>query len=108
MKRVPALVASLMFSAPAFADSPVLEAQIDLCAVASDCVIVPYQHCCGRTKRAIHRQYRKLYEATPAWQRFNDAEPCAVMGICAPDGALTGVSCEGQPKRCQLQPSRAN
>jgi len=46
------------------------------CFEDADCVVVPYDHCCGATRRAIHEAYRDEYEAHPEWQACSEPEAC--------------------------------
>ena len=75
------------------------ESDLTLCSKDSDCIIVPYKHCCGSTKRAINKKYKELYEKTPEWQRYGKPN-CAVMGACMPDRNLKKTVCLSG--RCQL------
>ena len=76
-------------------------ADIDACAVSSDCVLVPYRHCCGSTKKAIQRKYSEAYRAHPGWGKFDDPQTCAMIGICRPDADVRSADCiEG---RCVLK-----
>jgi hypothetical protein len=67
------------------------------CSKDSDCVLVPFQHCCGSTKKAINKRHRALYEKHPEWQKFNDPAKCAVMGMCVSDKDVTKAECVGHP-----------
>ncbi len=73
-------------------DSSVTEADINICIKDSDCIIVPYRHCCGSTKRAINKKYKKLYESTPEWQVFY-GPICNVIGLCASDAHINTALC---------------
>jgi|GEM_PF-6264161 len=78
--------------------------KVDHCSKDSDCILVPYQHCCGSTKKAINRLHKALYEAHPEWQRFDDPGKCAVMGLCPSDSGVTKAKCVGHPvMHCELQ-----
>lgn len=72
------------------------------CKSDSDCVIVPYSHCCGSTKRAINKKYEADYRKHKDWQKFDDPAQCAVMGACISDKDKTKVSCV-MNRECQLQ-----
>lgn len=72
---------------------PPSEQELGLCTSDLDCTVVPYQHCCGSTKRAINVGYQWLYEATPEWQVY-DAPECAMIGSCMDDSAVTVALCE--------------
>ncbi len=77
--------------------------KITYCSTNQDCVLVPYSHCCGSTKKAINRRYRALYEANKAWQKFDDTAQCAVMGMCPSDKDVTKAQCVGHPiMHCEL------
>jgi hypothetical protein len=79
--------------------SEVQEQDIVACEASSECVLVPYSHCCGATKRGINRRYRALYEARPEWQSYAQPEVCATLGQCFPDTALHASRCV--ENRCQ-------
>lgn len=83
-----------MLFAFAGASEKITEADLAVCEKDDDCIVVPYQHCCGQTKRAIHRRHHELYLRTPMWRKFNDPEVCAVMGACPSDSLLTKARCE--------------
>ena len=68
-------------------------ADLTACKQDADCVIVPYSHCCGSTKRAINKADLSSYNAHPEWQKFDNAAQCAVMGACVPDKDITNVRC---------------
>lgn len=97
------LLGGLTVSAPALAIQhiKVLESQLANCSSDSECIVVPYIHCCGRTKRAINRKHRQIYEATKAWQSFQEPETCELMAKCPDDSAVTKAICE--KKQCQLK-----
>lgn len=78
----------------------VVEADLGKCEKNSDCVIVPYSHCCGSTKRAINKKYLKDYEKRPSWQKFDESSTCATIGICASDENVKKTKCEAG--QCQL------
>ena len=83
------------------ADSKVSEGEITKCVTDNDCIVVPYRHCCGASKRAINRKFQRLYQKTAGWQKFNDLSVCAVIGVCRDDSAVKAARCsEGQ---CELQ-----
>ena len=86
--------------------TPLEEANLDTCTADSDCVVVDYRHCCGASKRAIHRDYIDAYEANPEWQVFDDPATCAVIGICRGDRNVTEARCnrdaEAATGRCEL------
>ena len=79
----------------------VTEEGLAICEKSSDCIVVPYRHCCGSSKRAINKKHRALYESTAAWQKFDDPGKCALMGACMSDKDMTEAECLG--KRCQLR-----
>ncbi|GEM_PF-3620779 len=57
-------------------EAPLAEADLVRCFEDADCVVVPYDHCCGATRRAIHEAHRDEYEAHPEWQAFSEPEAC--------------------------------
>jgi hypothetical protein len=71
----------------------ITEADLPLCLFTSDCIVVPYSHCCGATKRAINATYLSAYESHPEWQVFADPSVCAVIGVCPDDSAVTSATC---------------
>lgn len=83
----------------------ITEEQISECKVNSDCIIVPYTHCCGSTKRAIHKKYESLYHSKKEWQKFDDVGSCSVMGICLSDQDIKEAYCGESNKKsaCQLK-----
>ena len=74
--------------------SEVTEAEIVVCSMDADCIVVPYSHCCGSTKRAINQTYLDDYNANPEWQTFDDPDTCAVIGACQDDSGVTEARCE--------------
>lgn len=86
--------------------TPLEEADLATCTADSDCVVVDHQHCCGATKRAIHRDHIDAYEANPDWQVFDDPTICAMGGICRGDSDVTEARCirdaEAATGRCEL------
>lgn len=78
-------------SLPVKAQDP--PADLQSCTQDSDCIVVPYRHCCGTTKRVIHRRHEAEYRNHPEWQKFDDAKACAVMGACRPDKDLSTAVC---------------
>jgi hypothetical protein len=70
-----------------------MESDINVCLDNVDCIVVPYSHCCGSTKRAIHARFLDAYNAHPEWQVFNDPGPCAVIGACRSDSEVTEARC---------------
>lgn len=84
-------------------EAPLTEADLVRCGEDSDCIVVPYDHCCGATRRAINESYLDEYEARPDWQSFSDPEACAEMDECLDDSEVTSASCVGAPDgSCQL------
>jgi len=84
-------------------EAPLTEEDLVRCLEDADCVVVPYDHCCGATRRAINEAYRDEYEAHPEWQSFSDPEACAEMDMCLDDSDVTSASCLGAPDgSCQL------
>ena len=73
-------------------DKNIKEEEIEICKNNSDCIVVPYRHCCGLTKRAINKKYKKLYESTPEWQVFY-GPICNVIGRCASDAHINAALC---------------
>lgn len=90
---------------PAPATAPITEQDLSLCEVDSDCIIVPYAHCCGATKRAINQKWGDLYYGRPEWQRFDNETLCSVIGRCLEDDYVTAAICEpeGSFRRCRLK-----
>ncbi len=76
-------------------------ASIGICSFDSECIVVPYYHCCGSTKLAINIKYEALYYSHPEWQKFYDPDICAVIGMCAPDYNINEATCVNN--RCQLK-----
>lgn len=97
-----AFIALLLLTATlsCYATKPVLEEDIVKCEKNSDCVIVPYRHCCGATKRAINKKFLDLYNKSPEWQKFDNPQICAVAGVCLSDDKVKDAKCEAG--RCQL------
>lgn len=79
----------------------VKEAEISKCVKDSECLVVPYSHCCGSSKRAINKKFLNEYNKTPAWQKFNDPQSCAVIGQCISDEKVKTAKCEAG--QCQLR-----
>lgn len=78
--------------------------KVDHCSRDSDCILVPYRHCCGSTQKAINKRYKAVYEANPAWQKFDDPAKCALMGMCPSDKGVTKAACVGHPiMHCELK-----
>lgn len=88
-------------STPAPTASATQEQDIVKCEKDSDCIIVPYRHCCGSTKKAINRNFLNLYNKTPEWQKFDNQSSCAVMGVCMSDTKVKDTKCEAG--QCQLR-----
>lgn len=81
------------------------EDELNLCSSDSDCVVVSYNHCCGSTKRAINKEYISEYNNNPEWQKYDNPETCAMIGICAEDSDVDFAECDDLDdgtKRCQL------
>jgi hypothetical protein len=72
---------------------PMTEADLAVCTVSAACVVVPYTHCCGATKRAINGAYLSAYLSHPEWQVFAEPGACAVIGMCPDDRAVTSATC---------------
>lgn len=79
------------------------EQDIDICRSDFDCIVVPYNHCCGSTKRAIDKKYLELYQSKPEWQTFKGS--CHLMGLCPDDSHVTQAACErrNETSRCLLK-----
>ena len=75
-------------------------ADLAVCEKNSDCIVVPYSHCCRSTRRAINRRYEVEYSKHKEWQSFNDPEQCALMGACPDDKHINKVRC--RYNRCEL------
>ncbi len=76
--------------------SMIAEEQIGVCSQDADCVIVPYQHCCGATKRAINQTYLEKYNQNPDWQVFDHPINCEMIGpvgACPSDTDVTTAEC---------------
>ena len=79
----------------------VKESDITKCKTDSDCLIVPYRHCCGSSKKAINKKYLTEYNKSPSWQKFDNPQSCAVMGQCMSDEKVKSAKCEAG--QCQLR-----
>lgn len=84
--------------------SEIGQEDIDICEVSSDCIVVPYSHCCGSTKRAINKKYKTHYDKNPSWQKFDDPQACSLIGVCPDDSQVTEAVCEASDpvSRCRL------
>ncbi len=69
------------------------ESEIRTCKRDSDCLIVPYKHCCGSTKRAINKKFIKQYESNVKWQSFQNESFCENIGICPSDRNINRSKC---------------
>ncbi|TSC83505.1 MAG: hypothetical protein G01um101416_1238 [Microgenomates group bacterium Gr01-1014_16] len=78
---------------PAPTTNDVKEEDIVKCVKDSDCLVVPYNHCCGASKKAINKKYESLYFSKPEWQSFNDQSVCSRIGLCPPDNFVTEAIC---------------
>ena len=85
-----------------FSQEEVSEEDIIICDVDSNCIVVDYSHCCGQTKRAINEKYKNLYDLHLEWQKFDDPQTCAVIGVCPPDSYVKKATCN-ENNRCQLK-----
>lgn len=98
---------TLVFSLQLLAAGLVIETptDIDFCKKDSDCIIVPHNHCCGTTKKAINSKYLGTYMKNPAWQK-TEGGFCANMGVCPSDADVTSAYCGmmGNKKRCLKGP----
>lgn len=75
----------------------VSENDLAICEGGDTCIVVPYSHCCGSTKRAIRASLLDAYNSHPEWQVFNVPSVCAVIGACLDDSAVTEATCaDGQ------------
>lgn len=81
-------------------EKSVTEKDLDLCVQDKDCIIVPHNHCCGSTKKAVNRDYLDIYNSHPEWQKFDDGYVCARIGICPDDSNVNSARCEDA--RCVL------
>ena len=72
--------------------SSAIPADIDVCEKDTDCVIVPHQHCCGTTKKAINSKYLGDYKKNPSWHKTEDGS-CAVIGQCLPNDDVKESHC---------------
>jgi len=63
------------------------------CESDGDCIIVPYDHCCGATKRAINREHEEAYNQHPEWQSYHE-DDCSELGACQDDSAITEARCD--------------
>jgi len=88
----------------AAAADAITEDRLADCAQPTDCVVVPYQNCCGSTKRAINKNFLDLYESKPEWRKFDDPKKCAAAGACVSDKSFNAALCvkSGDQGRCQL------
>lgn len=77
------------------------EDELDDCAVDADCIVVPYDHCCGATRRAINKAHQDAYDAHPEWQSYHE-DDCALIGACQPDDDVTEATCEPSSGTCRL------
>ena len=73
-------------------DVALTEAELDDCVSGDTCIIVPYDHCCGATKRAINVKYKAAYETHPEWQSYHEAD-CAMIGQCMDDSGINTAVC---------------
>lgn len=94
------LILCLFFSFSVSAHA-VQESEITVCKQNSDCIVVPYSHCCGSTKKAINKKYLEIYNQNKEWQKLNNAGLCAVIGQCLSDKNVNEAKCEAE--RCQLR-----
>lgn len=69
------------------------EPPLSSCVAGDVCLVVPYDHCCGATKRAINDVYLVEYEAHPEWQSYNDPAACALIGACRDDQDVVEAWC---------------
>lgn len=76
------------------------ESEITQCKKDNDCMIVPYRHCCGSTKRAINKKFLEDYNKNKSWQKFDNPQICAVAGACLSDDKVKDAKCEAG--QCQL------
>lgn len=90
MQNISNFLVILIFGVQVFASQI---SDISQCEKNSDCIIVPYSHCCGSTKKAIHKKFLKDYEKYPTWQKFDNPTACATIGLCAPDTDMKKTKC---------------
>ena len=76
------------------------EADLTACEPGDSCIVVPYSHCCGSTKKAIHVDALTEYVSHPEWQVFDDPATCAVIGACLDDSNVTDAICDSG--QCRL------
>lgn len=70
------------------------------CESDDQCVVMEHSHCCGATKKPINRKYLDYYRKTPAMQKTDDPELCAVVGLCRDDSTVRQAVC--RKGRCEL------
>lgn len=68
-------------------------AELVSCTSDSQCILVKHSHCCGATKMAINKAYHEAYLKTPAMQKTDDPETCALIGLCMDDSTVTQAAC---------------
>jgi hypothetical protein len=88
------LVLSCLLALPTLA--AVTEEELIQCKTSADCIVVPYKHCCGSSKRAINKKHKLLYESKPEWQKFTDPGKCAKIGMCVSDQHVSEAKCAGE------------
>ncbi len=76
---------------------PLTEAELGRWSDDSECLVVPYQSCCGATKRAINALSLEAYNAYPEWQVLDDPATCEVIGACRDDTGVVSAVWEGDP-----------
>ncbi len=69
------------------------EEMLGQCNHNTDCIIVDYAHCCGQSKKAINQLYLDAYQSKPEWQKFDDPQMCASMGVCLDNSNATDTIC---------------
>lgn len=71
------------------------------CREDGDCVLVPFDHCCGPQQRAVNARWKELYLARKDWNTFDDPQLCARIGACADTRDREIARCTGQ--RCTVE-----
>lgn len=81
------------------------EAEISVCSIDSDCIVVPYSHCCGLSKRSINKKFKTSYDSHPKWQNFHDSSLCSTIGRCFDDTDFNNAYCDtrGSAGTCMLK-----
>jgi hypothetical protein len=83
-----------------------IKENLSSCKYDSECMVVDYSHCCGLSKIAINLNYLKYYNNHPEWQKFDDPQTCAVIGMCPDDSSAKEAVCE--IGKCKLKIKEEN